>query len=85
MGFVVSAEMFNSHSGIETAADKEVLLTIAKNQQQALHSKSLFHMLLLFSWLLPSMGHYVLPLKTALLLLPDTAIPFSTQSACTDL
>jgi len=77
--------MFYSPFVLKNAACKEVLLIIPKNQQHTLHSKSLFHMLFLFSWLLPNMGHYLLPLTIAPLLLSDTASPFPTQNACTEL
>lgn len=86
MDSAVSAErMFYSQFVLKNAACKEVLLIISKNQQHTLHSKSLFHMLFLFSWLLPNMGHYLLPLTIAPLLLSDTASPFPTQNACAEL
>lgn len=77
---VTAERRFYSQFVLKNAASKEELLIISKDQQHTLHSKSLFHMLFLFSWLLPSTGHYLLPLTTALLLLPGTASPFPTQN-----
>lgn len=77
--------MFYSQFVLKNAACKEVLLIIPENQQHASHSKSLFHMLFLLSWLLPNMGHYLPPLRIAPLLLSDTASPFPTQNARTEL
>lgn len=86
MDSAVSAErMFYSQFVLKNAACKEVLLIISKIRQHTLHSKSLFHMLFLFSWLLPNMGHYLLPLTIVPLLLSDTASPFPTQNACAEL
>lgn len=77
----VSAErIFYSQFVLKNAACKEVLLIIPKNQQHTPNSKSLFHMLFLFSWLFPNIGHYLLPHTP--LLLSDTASLFPTQNAC---
>lgn len=86
MGSAISAErMFYPQFVLKNTACKEVLLITPKNQQHALHSKSLSHMLVLFSWLLPSVGHNLLSLTTALKLLPNAGSPFPTQNSCTEL
>lgn len=86
MDSAVSAErMFYPQFVLKNTACEEVLLIIPKNQQHTLHSKSLFHMLFLFSWLLPSMGHNLLSLTTALMLLSNTGSPFPTKNSCTEL
>lgn len=86
MDSAVSAErMFYPQFVLKNTACEEVLLIIPKNQQHTFHSKSLFHMLFLFSWLLPSMGHNLLSLTTALMLLSNTGSPFPTKNSCTEL
>lgn len=85
MDSAVSAErMLYPQFVLKNTACKEVLLIIPKNQQHTLHSKSLSHMLFLFSWLLPNMGHNLLSLTTALMFLPNTGSPFPKNS-CTEL
>lgn len=74
---VTAERRFYSQFVLKNAACEEELLIIPKNQPHTLHPKSLFHMLFLFSWPLPSTG---LPLTIALLLLPETASPFPPQN-----
>lgn len=85
----VSAErMFYPQFVLKNTACEEVLLITSQTQQHTLLSKSLFHMLALVSWLLPSMGHNLLSLTTHWCSFPIQALPSPPKipvQSCKDL